>query len=398
MTRDQWNVFMASAKTPSYLRDSYGTLINGCQNIADWSGVAGTTEYDATHFRYGVKGIKLTSGVSSSGIMDLLNVSFGNPQNIGLWIYIHDITKLSYFRVYVSSVSNFSKYFLKQYNSVAGLINGWNWIVLAESDFTNTGADTWAAIANIRVRMAPLAGQQSVVTYCGIWANPNMRPKFAFSFDDSSITIYNKAFPTFQSRGIKGTFYVVSNDILGSSGTGNIASVSQVQEMYAAGWGIGNHTMDHVNLTTVSDAEVLNQVRGCTEQLLQWGFYRSAYQMGIPYGAYNDNVLELMAQCGIKMARSSDLASMQVNQPYNILRMSAVSELNLTSVLATLQAKVDYVIANKGIGIFYGHIIADIPVGAYDVATSILTGLLDYIIAAGGEIITMSQLYAEMYS
>lgn len=69
------------------------------------------------------------------------------------------------------------------------------------------------------------------------------------TFDDGDVDVYENAFPIMEKYGFKGVFYLVSNFV----GQPNYISVEQVQEMAAAGWEIGSHSMNHIDLVKSPD-------------------------------------------------------------------------------------------------------------------------------------------------
>ncbi len=72
------------------------------------------------------------------------------------------------------------------------------------------------------------------------------------TFDDGNLDNYEYAFPCMQRYGFTGTEYIVANR-LKSDG---FLSISQLQEMAAAGWEIGSHSMTHANPTQVSPSQL----------------------------------------------------------------------------------------------------------------------------------------------
>jgi peptidoglycan/xylan/chitin deacetylase (PgdA/CDA1 family) len=101
------------------------------------------------------------------------------------------------------------------------------------------------------------------------------------TFDEGNLDNYEYAFPCMQRYGFTGTEYIVANR-LESDG---FLSISQLQEMAAAGWEIGSHSMTHANLTQVSPSqlriELLNS-RLRLEKELGIEIRTFAY----PYGSY----------------------------------------------------------------------------------------------------------------
>lgn len=69
------------------------------------------------------------------------------------------------------------------------------------------------------------------------------------SFDDGNMDVYQNAFPVMREYGFVGAFYIVTNNM----GADKYVGVDQLKEMVAAGWEIGSHTEDHLDLTLNHD-------------------------------------------------------------------------------------------------------------------------------------------------
>jgi peptidoglycan/xylan/chitin deacetylase (PgdA/CDA1 family) len=65
------------------------------------------------------------------------------------------------------------------------------------------------------------------------------------TFDDGDVDVYENAFPIMEKYGFKGIFYLVSNYI----GQPDYITVEQLKEMTGAGWEIGSHSLNHIDLT-----------------------------------------------------------------------------------------------------------------------------------------------------
>jgi peptidoglycan/xylan/chitin deacetylase (PgdA/CDA1 family) len=73
------------------------------------------------------------------------------------------------------------------------------------------------------------------------------------SFDDGDTDVYTNAFPIMQKYGFTGLFYLVSNRL----GVDGYVTKEQIKEMVDAGWEIGSHSMNHVDLRTVQDDGIM---------------------------------------------------------------------------------------------------------------------------------------------
>lgn len=100
------------------------------------------------------------------------------------------------------------------------------------------------------------------------------------TFDDGDVDVYENAFPIMEQFGFKGAFYLVSNYV----GQPNYITVDQVKEMAAAGWEIGSHTMNHMDLVlfpeyqrreVVESKEQLESLLGVSVKTFAYPFGKS---------------------------------------------------------------------------------------------------------------------------
>ena len=118
-----------------------------------------------------------------------------------------------------------------------------------------------------------------------IWLPPTM-----IMFDDGSESVYTEAFPALTERGIAGSFFVVTDSI----GTEGYVTWEQLEEMQAAGWTIGNHTSNHIDLVNSSRSDAIAAVADGAEALSDRGFIGSTY-LAAPYNSMNSRVESYIA-------------------------------------------------------------------------------------------------------
>jgi peptidoglycan/xylan/chitin deacetylase (PgdA/CDA1 family) len=99
------------------------------------------------------------------------------------------------------------------------------------------------------------------------------------------------------AHGMKGTFFVPSDDV----GTSGHLSWGQLSTVAADGQEIAGHTLDHVDLTSVSTSEAQYQACEDRARLLNHGF--AATSFAYPYGAENPTVQSIVRGCGYNSAR-----------------------------------------------------------------------------------------------
>jgi peptidoglycan/xylan/chitin deacetylase (PgdA/CDA1 family) len=90
----------------------------------------------------------------------------------------------------------------------------------------------------------PVAGDPVICT----WKN-DAKAAISFTFDDGTVDHFTQAAPMLEKHGLRGTFFIVINWI----GKGNKLTWDQVKSLSERGHEIGNHSVTHGNLATLSD-------------------------------------------------------------------------------------------------------------------------------------------------
>lgn len=83
------------------------------------------------------------------------------------------------------------------------------------------------------------------------------------TFDDNQLNSYEHGFPILKKHGHMAVFYLVSNRLDNASFIGR----SHIPELMAAGMDIQSHTATHANMTKLTPAEILWQLRKSKEVL-----------------------------------------------------------------------------------------------------------------------------------
>lgn len=116
----------------------------------------------------------------------------------------------------------------------------------------------------------------------------------SLTFDDGAGSQYQMRDPL-ASRGFTGTFYL-------STGIMQL-TWPQVADLAAAGNEIGGHTVDHVDLTstTMTYDEKLAEV--CEDRRILTNRGYAVPNFAYPFGAYNNDAIGIVQQCGYQSAR-----------------------------------------------------------------------------------------------
>jgi peptidoglycan/xylan/chitin deacetylase (PgdA/CDA1 family) len=118
----------------------------------------------------------------------------------------------------------------------------------------------------------------------------------SLTFDDGTADQY--AARTMLARNsLRATFYVNTNKL----GTSSFLTWDQLSELSADGNEITGHTLDHVDLTTVTTAEATRQVCDDRQALISHGI--PAVDFAYPFGASNSTVESIVQGCGYQSGR-----------------------------------------------------------------------------------------------
>jgi len=125
----------------------------------------------------------------------------------------------------------------------------------------------------------------------------------SLTFDDGQATQYLTKEPL-RSHGMRGTFYINSEDVCLSSCSGSFDMTwAQIADIAADGNEIGGHTSNHIDLTDskISSATKRQEVCGDRQNLIAQGY--NATSFAYPYSHYNAEAEQLVADCGYTSGR-----------------------------------------------------------------------------------------------
>jgi peptidoglycan/xylan/chitin deacetylase (PgdA/CDA1 family) len=136
------------------------------------------------------------------------------------------------------------------------------------------------------------------------------------SFDDGNEDVYTNAFPIMQRLGFQGVLYIVS-DRLGAKG---YLGVPEIMEMDAAGWEVGNHSLDHLNL--VDNPASLWDEAARSRKDLQESLGLPVNTFAYPFGVANDSTMRKIASYGYTAAVG--LGTSPIQGPFNLFYLNRI--------------------------------------------------------------------------
>lgn len=111
----------------------------------------------------------------------------------------------------------------------------------------------------------------------------------AITFDDGFLENYIIAHPLLKARGIPATMFACTDWVTGpNAGVSGWCNLTQLLDLQSEGWEIGSHSKTHTNLSTLTDAQVRDEL-SISKQVLE-GAGLDVTTFGVPFGALPNDV------------------------------------------------------------------------------------------------------------
>lgn len=126
------------------------------------------------------------------------------------------------------------------------------------------------------------------------------------TFDDGYRDNYDVAYPILKAYGMKAIIFPVTDYV---SRYPNYLTWEQMKNMQQNGIEFGSHTLNHVDLTTLGNAEALQKQLIHSKAALEWRLNRPITFLAYPCGSRNPSVIEALKAAGYRGAFTVDLGS-----------------------------------------------------------------------------------------
>lgn len=309
------------------------------------------------------------------------------PANFQLYINTGNVKVTVMF----SSTTDFSKSF--SYTYPAWMHSGWTRILVADTNWTNTGGESWDnEMIRMRFGITPqFYGTLPVVFFDNLYVGVLNEPAVVFTFDDCYDGHYLVAYPYLASVGAVPVL-VCPTDYLD---TADHYTLVQLQEMAAGGAEVVNHSKSHFLPSEVSYDYAVADYEAASDYLAANGIVESRH-MCPPYGAFTLELMAYVRAHGWQTARlmlswSSGLIpqAQPIENPYQLVGARVDSGISL----AEAEASIDSIVRTGGALILLFHQIAAAPGPGAGWPTADFEALVDYIVAADISIMSMSEWY-----
>lgn len=211
----------------------------------------------------------------------------------------------------------------------------------------------------------------------------------SLTFDDGVRGHATVAAPLLDARGMKGTFYINSGRI----GATNFLAQADLVRLRDNGHEIGGHTVDHVDLPTLPEADQKRQICGDRADLIERGF--AARNLAYPYGDADATTRRVAEECGYNSARTvgglksstcTNCAPNETAPARNRYMTAASNSVKDTTTLAELQSYVTNA-ENAGggwVSLVFHHVCANVCGGTYTIDPTLMGQFLDWLKARQG--------------
>lgn len=372
-----------------------GETLDDFEDISGWSaGSGGSVSLSGEFVKSGSNALKLTvnAGTANTAFDKVISLDLSDAGNISFWVYVPTLNfSSSWFVVYLSSSSAYSKYF--SYGFSSDLHEGWNKLTIPRSGWNNSGGESWEnTMIRMRFRVYANGTDEQVVYVDEMKKSVYSRPKVTISFDDGWDSVYNIAYPYMKARGLRGTLFIIESRI----NTASYMTTAMLQDLFDAGWDICNHTVNHINMSTYTEEEAYAELLGCRDWIRANGWDRrnSASHVAYPQGGYNQAVLDAMESLGMITGRTviNRCQSHKIDNRYLLTRQSH----GYTSSQATYRGWVTRAIREGQSTEFnYHKIVASGAAFDTEVNTPQFTDMMDFIFAHSNQldVVTRTEWY-----
>jgi peptidoglycan/xylan/chitin deacetylase (PgdA/CDA1 family) len=154
------------------------------------------------------------------------------------------------------------------------------------------------------------------------------------TFDDGYRDVFFKASPVLKSLGMRATAYVVSGRISGRDPS--FLTWPLLHALERRGIEIGSHTMAHLDMTSLSDARMLEDLTR-SRRVLERELGHPVPWLAYPFGAYDSRVERLARQAGYLLAVTTRPGAVQsARQPFALPRLRILDSTGVRGLAAML--------------------------------------------------------------
>ena len=393
MTKVRITIYPNSGKNTTASFDDFRYSLSN-----DWliSGMGAVEQADTINFVEGDQSLKLIATNGNRASSDkIINSNFATTNNFVLWLYIYNISTFNYVTIMFTSRDWGTSYFWQQVgaqqnppnpNILLNLKTGWNKLLFTKKNFGypnggNFGNESWNnTMVKIRLQINPTIGQNTSASFDDLrYGISGTRAKIMMTFDDDYLNV-TKALPIFSSNHQTAVAFIPTS-FVGNVGKMNLTDLRNLQ---ANGWDISSHTVNHPYLTSLNDPNLEMELNGSYDWFVNNNFQKTAGFFAYPFGVFNDNIIKKVSQRYI-FGRSIQQQFPFSTQPHftptddNGRYIERVINVFNYTTIQSIKDNIDDSTTSNLLGILIFHDVADSNPSLYQISTTNLQTISDYL-------------------
>lgn len=211
------------------------------------------------------------------------------------------------------------------------------------------------------------------------------------TIDDGYSTQWTYARGFLNQRGIDATFYIVTQAI--QENWVGFMTLPQIRTLAAEGHELGSHTVNHPDLTTVSNAELFRQLSQSRDYLLANAGVASVPDFASPYGLYDQRVIDAVRPLYASHRTVRALPNWRDSDPYELGAFDTFGSVSVGQVMGWI----DQAVAQRSWLILCFHeFTPGNPTRPTQIRNSDFTAILNYLQQRQVLTVTMAQGLAMM--
>jgi peptidoglycan/xylan/chitin deacetylase (PgdA/CDA1 family) len=167
------------------------------------------------------------------------------------------------------------------------------------------------------------------------WRGRRVLPRrpVVLTFDDGYLSVYRNVVPVLRKRHWPG----VLNLALGNTKSPEGVTRAEVKRMMRAGWELASHTISHLDLTTISPAQLREETAGARSLIEKW-FHVRVDDFCYPAGRYDRRAIAAVRRAGYTSATTVSPGLATPKRPYEIPRIRVNESDGVRGLAGTLAA------------------------------------------------------------
>lgn len=226
----------------------------------------------------------------------------------------------------------------------------------------------------------------SVVILSTVYFFPESnKPMIAITFDDGRKSVIETAVPILNESDIVATAYI-STGLLGQPSYMSSEDVTSISEI---GWEIGSHTINHEDMTSLSDQIMIINL-SLPKKFLEAITGTEIKSFSSPYGAFNDSVIENVKKYHASHVNAWDdkngVTTIENLDPYNISRFTYTKDVSTEEICSVAGN-----LANDSLFVIAFHDVVENHDSPWNVDQKTLNEILNCLKETNVEFVTVSQ-------